>query len=254
MAPAPDPTYEVSVSTDDPLAGPLLVGLSNVGLAGLTAVDHLVTHLEFDQVGHVRSRGLPDITPVEDGEPRHPMRLYTSPAGDYCVLLSELFVPVWAADVFADGLLEWIDATEIDELAVFHGIPYPHGPEEHDVFSVATPEYRERRLGGTDVSPASGGVLDGVAGELTARSLEGEAPPLGAYITPTHPPGPDLGAALRYLGLLETVYGLEIDDEQLREHAAELQRYFAELADRMEALESQEGIANQSFPEDRMFM
>lgn len=182
------------------------------------------------------------------------MRVYASPRTEYCALLSELFVPVWAADAFADGILEWIDSTEIDELAVFHGIPYPHGPEEHDVFYVATPTYRDRRLDGPTVSPASGGVLDGVAGELTARSLDGEAPPLGTYVTPTHPPGPDLEAALRYLDLLGTVYDLDIDDDQLRERAAELQRYYAELADRMAALEAREDPGSQNFPEDRMFM
>ncbi|ADB62516.1 protein of unknown function DUF75 [Haloterrigena turkmenica DSM 5511] len=251
---ASDPAYDVVVESDEPLEGPLLVGLSNVGLAGLTAVDYLITHLEFEQVGHVRARGLPDITPVEDGVPRHPMRVYASPRTEYCALLSELFVPVWAADAFADGILEWIDSTEIDELAVFHGIPYPHGPEEHDVFYVATPTYRDRRLDGPTVSPASGGVLDGVAGELTARSLDGEAPPLGTYVTPTHPPGPDLEAALRYLDLLGTVYDLDIDDDQLRERAAELQRYYAELADRMAALEAREDPGSQNFPEDRMFM
>ncbi|NUB89967.1 proteasome assembly chaperone family protein [Haloterrigena sp. SYSU A558-1] len=251
---ASDPAYEVAVESDEALEGPLLVGLSNAGLAGLTAVDYLVSHLEFEQVGHVRARGLPDITPVEDGVPRHPMRVYAAPRAGYCAVLSELFVPVWAADAFADGLLEWLDTTEIDELAVLHGIPYPHGPDEHDVCYVATPAYGDRRLDGADVSPASGGVLDGVAGELTARSLDGDAPPLGAYVTPTHPPGPDLEAALRYLDLLRTVYDLEIDDDQLRERAAELQRHYAELADRMATLEANEGAGSRSFPEDRMFM
>lgn len=251
---ASEPVYEVSISTDEPLEGTLFVGLANVGLAGLTAVDYLVTHREFERIGYVRSRGLPDITPVENGEPRHPMRVYASPEADYCILVSELFVPVWAADSFVDGILEWIGSTDIDELAVFHGVPYPHGPDEHDVFSVATPAYSDRRLAESTVSPVSGGVLDGVTGALTTRSLEGEAPPLGAFVTPTHPPGPDLEAALRYLETLGTVYGLEIDDEQLRQRSAELQRYYGELADRMEALESQESLENRSFPEDRMFM
>lgn len=251
---APEPMYDVSVSTDEPLEGTLIVGLANVGLAGLTAVDYLVTHREFERVGYVRSRGLPEITPVENGEPRHPTRVYASTQIDCTVLLSELFVPVWAADTFVEGVLEWVDSTGIDELAVFHGVPYPHGPDEHDVFSVATPEYRNRRLAESTVSPVGGGVLDGVAGALTIRSLEREAPPLGAFVTPTHPPGPDLEASLRYLELLETVYDIEIDDEQLRERAAELQRYYGELADRIGALDSQANPENRSFPEDRMFM
>lgn len=249
-----EPTYDVSISDDRPIEGPLLVGLSNVGLAGLTAVDHLITHHEFDRIGYVRYRGLPGITPVENGEPRHPIRLYASAESDFAVLLNELFVPVWAAEGLSDGIFEWVATTDIDEIAVFHGVPYPHGPDEHDVFYVATSEYEEQRLAGADVSPVGGGVLDGVTGELIGRSLEKEAPPIGAYVTPIHPPGPDLEAALRFLGLLRTVYDLDIDDRQLRERSAELQQYYAELANRMESLDTQDGMGAQHFPEDRMFM
>lgn len=251
---ASEPRYEVSVSTTKPLDGTLVVGLSNVGLAGLTAVDHVVHQLEFEQVGHIRPQGLPVTTPFEDGTPRHPIRLYAQPERDLCVLVSEVVVPVWAAAAFTDAVQNLIASSELEEIAMLHGVPFPHGPDEHTLFFVATPEYRKRRLDSTEIAPLRGGVLDGVPAVFASRALNDELPPLGAVVTPIHPPGPDFDAALRYLAFLRDVYALEIDDEQLRERSEAIDQYYTELADRFESLES-EGIGgDRNLPVDRMFM
>ncbi|MDG5758548.1 PAC2 family protein [Natronococcus sp. A-GB1] len=252
---ANEPRYEVSVSDDRALEGTLLVGLSNFGLAGLTATDHLLTQLEFEQVGHVRSRNLPTVTPFEDGTPRRPMRLYAAADHDICVLVSEIVVPVWAAAAFADAVENLVASSGLEEIVLLHGVPFPHGPDEHAVFFVATPEYRERRLEESEFEPLRGGVLDGVPGEFTNRSLDGGLPPLGTIVTPIHPPGPDFDAAGRFLDFLREGYGLEVDDRQLRERSESISRYYGELADRIETLESEGGSSEErQLPMDRMFM
>jgi uncharacterized protein len=255
MGMASEPRYEISREGDEPLGRALLVGLSNFGLAGLTAADHLTTQLEYEQVGHVRSRNLPTVTPFEDGAPRHPIRLYASPDHEIAVLLSEVIVPVWAASTFADAVGNLVASSEIEEISLFHGVPFPHGPNEHTLFFVATDEYRERRLEGTEFGPLRGGVLDGVPGEFASRSLGGELPPLGTIVTPIHPPGPDFEAALRFLEFLREGYDLDVEDEQLRERSASMNRYYSELAGRMETMEAEQGgVDDRHLPVDRMFM
>lgn len=249
---ATEPRYEIVVSDDRPLEGTLLVGLSNFGLAGLTAVDHLVSHLEFEQVGHVRTRNVPSVAPFEDGTPRHPVRLYAAPDRDLLVLVGEVVVPVWAGPAFADAVGNLTASSGLEEVTLLHGVPFPHGPDEHALFFVAAPAYRERRLEDADAAPLRGGVLDGVPGEFASRSLAGELPPTGTIVTPIHPPGPDFEAAIRFLGFLREGYGLEVADERLRERSASMNRYYSELADRMEAIES-EG-EERHLPADRMFM
>ncbi|MFC4439692.1 MULTISPECIES: proteasome assembly chaperone family protein [Natrialbaceae] len=250
-----EPRYEVAVSSDESLEGTLVVGLSNVGLAGLTAVDHLVHRHEFEQIGHVRARNFPTSTPFKDGTPRQPIRLYAAPEHDCYVLTSETVVPVWTAPTFADAVQNFVASSELEEITVFHGVPVPHGPDEHALFFVATPEYRARRLDDTEIAPLGGGVLDGVPGEFANRSLSGELPPVGTLVTPIHPPGPDFDAALRFLAFLREQYGLAIEDEQLRERSEAMSRYYDELADRIETLGS-DGLApsDRNLPVDRMFM
>lgn len=250
---AHDSEFEMDVASTIAPGQTLLVGLSNLGLGGLTAVDYLVRHLECEEIGHVSPDVLPAITPFEEGVPRHHTRLFDLANNDLVVLVGELFVPVPAARSFADALCEWIVSQSMDEIAVLHGIPYPHEADEHDVFYVATGPYREARVEPTDLQPLPGGFLDGVAGDLVSRSLEEEAPPTGVYVTPTHPPGPDIEAAFRFLDTVETVYDVSVDRTELEERSAEIERYYAELADRLGSLEEQ-SLGSRDFPEDRMYM
>lgn len=252
---AAEPRFEVTVPSDHRPGDTLVVGISTPGLAGLTAVDYLVRHLESDPIGAVVPRGMPAIAPFENGVPRHPTRVYDLSDTPLAVLVSELFVPPWVAEPFVEATLDWAAAAGIEEVVVLHGVPFPHREEEHTVFHVATDEYRERRLSGDELPPLAGGVLDGVPGELVVRGLTPDATPVGVFVTPTHPPGPDVDAALRLIDAVEGRYGFDVDEAELLELAERLEQYYAEMADRMEALgQAEQPLATRDFPEDRMYM
>jgi len=70
------PTFDVERDADD-RSSRLVLGLSEFGLAGLTAVDYLVTQLELERTGRVLVDGLPAITPFTERVPRHHTRLYS---------------------------------------------------------------------------------------------------------------------------------------------------------------------------------
>lgn len=251
---AADASFDIQTAPEADLGDTLIVGTANLGLAGLTAIDYLVTHTLTEQVGHVATRKLPDITPFTMGEPRYPMRVYTANGSDISLLISEIFVPIWAGEPLADAVATWVTEHSIEEIAIIHGVPFPHGPDEHVVFHVGTPEFREHRIGESGIQPLAGGFFDGVVGELMMRSLDGETPPTGVLITPTHPPGPDFESALRFLDALETLYGLEVDETELQTRSEEMKRYFEELADRMQSMEQGERLGSRDYPEDRMYM
>jgi uncharacterized protein len=265
-----DPSFDVTLTDDAALDSHLLIGMAEPGVSGLTAVDYCVTHLDSTRIGHVRSRHLPDLTPFSAGEPRHPMRLYSLDETDLTVLVCEVFLPVWVADPLADALIEASTAHAVDEITVLNGSQFPHSEREHAVYHVATDEYRDRHFADagpdasevdpdtddeTPIPPLAGGFFDGVISELLVRSLEDEAPPLGVLVTPTHPPGPDLDGALRFLDALTTIYGLRVDATELQERSREMKRYYEELAQRMQALREEEAPHRaRDFPDDRMYM
>ena len=252
---APKTSFEVDFSPDTESGQALVVGLAAPGVGGLTAVDYLVRQMAVEQIGHVTPDALPAITPVEAGRPRNHTRLYNLVDVDLTVLVGELFVPTWAARSFVETLLDWVEGVDVEEIAVLHAVPYPHEHSEHAVFYVATDEYRETTLEETAIEPLQGGVLDGIAGELMSRSLAGTAPPVGVYITPVHPPGPDIDASLYLLDALESVYGVSLDLTELEDLSDEIHQYYATLSERLAALEdADESADSREFAYDRMYM
>jgi uncharacterized protein len=246
MADPAQTSPDFSVSHDPEPSGTILAGFSTFGLAGLTAVDFLIDHLDLEQQGHVTVEGLPAITPFTEGRPRHPTRLYSRADLDVTVLVGELFVPVSVGRAFADAVLDWTEGGGVEEVAVLAGVPVPHGPDAHRTFHIATEDYYERRLADGEIPPMGSGFLDGVNAALMARGL---GSPLGVcvYVTPVHAQAPDVDAAIRLVEAVETVYGLGIDPAPLAEFAERVRRYYADLAARMETQET-------DTPEDRMYM
>lgn len=218
--------------TEAPDSETLVVGFAEFGLAGLTAADYLVDHLELEEIGHVTTEGLPAVTPFENGAPRHASRLFSRPDLDITVFMNELFVPPWATDAVAESVLDWTEANDVDEIAVLSGVPYQHGPDEHRTFYVATEDYRDHRLGDTEIPPMPGGFFNGLNAKLVARGMES---PLrtGVFVTPVHAQVPDIEAAIRLLEAVESVYDLTVDTDPLRTYAANLQQYYAGLAEQL---------------------
>ncbi|WP_257297616.1 proteasome assembly chaperone family protein [Haloarchaeobius sp. FL176] len=235
------------VSHDEPVSDVVVAGFSQFGLAGLTAVDYLVEQLELEQTGHIVAQDLPSITPFDDGVPRHSTRLLSRDDLNLTVLMSELFVPVWAAKPFARAVLDWTETNAVEEVAILSGVPVPHGPEDHRTFYVATEDYRSGRLEGSEVSPMPNGFLDGVNAALVERGMTSSLA-VGVYATPVHAQAPDVDAALNLLDAVGAVYDLDLETGPLEEFAERVAQYYAELAERLEA------VPERDTPDDRMYM
>lgn len=225
----------------------VVAGFSSFGLAGLTAADYLVDHLDLTETGHVSAESLPSITPFESGRPRHHSRFFSRPDLDLTVLVNELFLPSPVADSFVDALLSWTDDNGVLEIAVLSGVPYAHGPDEHATFYVASDDYREYRLDGVDVPPMEKGFLDGVNGALMHRGIESSLR-TAAFITPVHAQVPDVPAAIRLVEAFDRVYDLGIDAGPLEAFAQTVEQHYQDLAERLESIDEQQK------PEDRMYM
>lgn len=239
------PSFDVRL--DDPTET-LLIGTAEYGLAGLTAADYLTTHLDLEEAGHIRVDGLPAITPFENGNPRRHTRLFSRSDIDLTVLVGELPVPPFAAASFADAIADHAAEYGTKEIVILSGVPFPHGPDDHRPFYVATEEYQEARLNGLEeVSPMAGGFLEGINAELMDRALDGSIP-VCVLTTPVHALTPDIEAALRLLEVTDKIYELDLDTEPLEAFAEDLSQQYEKLAARLET-ERKEHTAD-----DRMYM
>jgi uncharacterized protein len=235
------------ITHDETTSDRLIAGFSSFGLAGLTAANFLTDQLELEETGHVTIEDLPSITPFENGTPRHHTRLFSRPDADYTVLGNELFVPQWAADSFAEAILDWTESNTVEEITVLSGIPVPHGPEEHRVFYIATEDYPKDRLEKIDIPPMGNGFLDGVNAGIVGRGMDSDLR-VGVLVTPVHPQVPDVEAAIRLVEAIKQLYELDIETTELEKFADQIQQYYQSLEERVEAVRQAER------PENRMFM
>lgn len=243
-----DPTFAIHGELSR--ANTLVCGLAEYGLAGLTAANYLVEHLDLDPVGHIGVvEGLPAITPFENGTPRRHTRLFSREDLSVTVLVGEMLLPGYAAAAFGAETVSCGERIDAEEVVVLSGVPVAHGPDDHRPFYIASEGYQERHdLTAADVKPMAGGFLDGINAAVTTAGMDA---PLDTciYTTPAHPQAPDAEAALRLLSAFDAVHEVNIDTEPLQTFADEVSRYYAELADRMHAAEPADRT-----PEDRMYM
>lgn len=238
-------TTEFSVSTDVDPASTLVVGVAEMGLAGLTAVDYVVDQLDLAETGHVKATETRSIVPFQGGTPRHHTRLFGGSDQDVTFLLGELFVPPETAARFAQEVLDWAAGHDVEEVVVLSGVPFPHGPDEHRTFYVATEDYRKRRLDDAEVPPMGRGFLEGVSGAILERGLDSDLR-TGVFVTPVHAQAPDADAALRLLETTLPLYDLPVDTGPLRAFAEEIGQYYADLESRMKEVREES-------PADRMY-
>lgn len=241
---------QFAFSTERPPSNVLVAGFSQIGLAGLTAVDFVADHLDLAETGHVTANGLPTLTPFEEGRPRHHTRLLSRDDLDVTVMAGELFVPIGAAEAFSDAILDWVESNDVDEVVVLLGVPVPHGPEDHRTFFVATDDYRRHRLEDTSLAPMGNGFLDGVDGALVERGMSTDLR-VGVLVTPVHPPAPDVEAAIRLVEAVDGLYDVGVDTGPLEAFGEELADYYSEL---QEHLERRAESGDNQMQEDRMFM
>lgn len=232
--PTSEPTFSFTHESEP--SDTLVAGFSAYGLAGLTAVDYLIDHLELEEYGHVTAEGLPSITPFEKGQPRHPTRLYSGEDLGVTVLVGEQFVPSAFGEQLATSVLDWTERNDVSEVAVLSGVPIPHGPDAHRTFYVATDDYQEARLDDSGITAMESGFLDGVNATLLERGMESPLG-VGVFITPVHAQVPDVEAAIRLVETVDDVYDLGVDSGPLETFAADVRRHYEDLAERIEERE-----------------
>jgi uncharacterized protein len=244
------PYFEFELDDDASIGSQLLVGFASPGMSSLVATDHLTSELDAPEIGHATATNVGTVTPFSAGKPRYATRLYDA-GPDLNILMSELFLPVGIGDLLAKAILDLADDHGIEEITLLYGVTYPHGPEQHAVFSVSTDAYPLDRLADSGVAPLSGGFFDGVVGSLLERGMADDTPAVGTLVTPGHPPGPDFDAALRFLDAVCAHFDMDVDRSELEARSEEIHQYYAELADRMETVRDER---SSDWGEDRMYM
>ena len=102
----------------------LVTGLPDVGLVGSISAAFMVRELDMkDAVGIDNPMALPPVVVVQEGEPKYPIRVYTSRG--LSVLLTDVPIPPPAIAPFSASLIQWARMRRFELLIGVTGLGHP---------------------------------------------------------------------------------------------------------------------------------
>lgn len=238
----------ISIENEVALDSPTLVeGLPGLGLVGKIAADHLVETYDMTYYGAVRCDGLPRVTTYRgnSSDLLPPVRLYADGDRDLLVLQSDVPVSTSNAEEFAACITGWLADNDVTPLYV-SGLPTDDAADVPEIYGVATGDADGLLDDAGIVPPADPGLISGPTGALLAEAADRGLGAVGLIAEAT-PQFPDPAAARVVLkhGVTPAT-GVEVDTDELVEHAEEIQQAREQLAQRMQQAEPEESSQAQT--------
>jgi len=239
MTPNSSTSFEktTELGTESPT---LIEGLPGLGLVAAIAVDQITKQLELDQHGTIVSDDFPPVAAFDDGRVRDAVRVYAGEDPAVMTLQSDIPIPPSAVDSLSQCVLS--DLAEEFEQAVFlAGAPAESEDEIGEVVGVATTDDLETALADAGIPLADGsGVVGGVTGALLADCYHDDVP-AAVLIVRSNPYIPDPAAARAVIEeALEPLVEFDIDTQELREQAEEIQKQKQQIAEQLRQYQQQQ--------------
>ncbi len=198
----------------------LVVGLPDVGLVGVLGVSHLVSALEFKEIGYIDSSELPPVVVLHDGVPKNPIRLF---ANDKIVaLLAETTIPVTLVRRLANGITDWSQQKKADAIICVGGMAVQNRQdiELPKVFAALSDKSLETRIGSSAEVLVEGYIV-GVYALVLRRAIEHGIPAM-ALLTQSYYNYPDPEAAAVAVRTLNNILGTNVDVSELLRRGDEI--------------------------------
>ena len=209
----------------------VIIGFPGSGLVGSIALSYLVEQLGFEQVGNVTSKFFPPIVMMNKGVINVPVRLYEKE--NLVAIVGDIPIHPMICYEVANGLLDWLTQFDLKEIVAIAGI-VTNEPEKR-VFGVATTEEVLQTIEDkTIILPM--GSISGIAGSILTECKVRGIPALG--LLGESAPTPDPRAAASTIGVLNAMYGLDLETQPLIEQAAEIEAAMARLAEQVQGTEA----------------
>jgi len=237
----PDSSTRFEKTTELRAESPTLIeGLPGLGLVAAIAVDQITKQLELDQHGTIVSDDFPPVAAFDEGRVRDAIRVYAGEDPAVMTLQSDIPIPPSAVDSLSQCVLSDL-AAEFEQAIFLAGAPAESEDEIGEVVGVATTDDLETALTDAGITLADGsGVVGGVTGALLADCYHDDVP-AAVLIVRSNPYIPDPAAARAVIEeALEPLVEFDIDTQELREQAEEIQKQKQQIAEQLRQYQQQQ--------------
>jgi uncharacterized protein len=204
---------------------PLVIeGFPGVGLVGSIAVHQIIKKLELECIGYFDIPDVPPINLVEEGVVYPPIRVYGRE--DLIVLFSDVIIPPNIIHRFSDKIMETIIPINPKMVISLGGIAT--GKSEV-VYGIASSKELLEIFEKYEIPILRFGMVGGVSGSLMVKSRNHKIPAIG-LLAETIGIRPDPRGASNLINVLNKIYGLNVNIEELIEEADKIDEKIKQLA------------------------
>lgn len=196
-----------------------ITGFAGAGFIGNTALMHAVRTGNLRQVAYLHSEVIPPVMVLVDGKPRHGFRVYTDPADELIFLVADSMISGESAWIIGKELMAWLKKKGLKEIISFEGFPFSQ--TAGNIFGFTT---GRKNLQEYNIQPLAQGAISGVNASLLKETLKDDTPWTTVFVPTRIVSGVDYEGAASAIRLLNRMFNLAIDTEQLEKIAEAVTR------------------------------
>ena len=202
----------------------VIIGFPGNGLVGTIAVSYLVDVLEFQQIGHIRSKFFPPMVLMSNGVISIPVRIYAK--DKFIAILADIPIQPGLCYEVAKTLVSWFTSIFIKEIIVIAGIVT--NEPEHRIFATVTEKDHLETLPEACI-PLEIGNISGITGSILMEAKMQKIPGIGLLAETINAPDPRASAST--ISALNTYFSLDMDVSALLEQAESIEAQMHSLAE-----------------------
>lgn len=221
------------ISVENPI---IIEGFPGIGLVGNIASQHLIDELKMEYIGSIESRYFPPIAVLFNGLVNMPVRVYESKEYNMLTVISDIPIHPTISYEVSKVLIDWAESLNVKEIISIAGIATMTG--ENKVFGAATnDEMLEKIKDRVEIFQV--GTISGISGSVMTECSTRKIPAI-SLLGETRSPNPDPRAAAAVINVLNSIYNLSIDTDNLMAQAEQIEVELQKLAEQVKTAEEGE--------------
>lgn len=187
----------------------VVTGFAGAGFISNTALMYTARAKGFKQVGYLHGNMMPAMMILVEGKPRHSFRIYTHASENLMFLVTESMSsaePTWA---IGQRLMSWLKKKGVKEIVAFEGFPLA----TKGIYGFTT---GDKNLQGYGIQPIPEGAIQGVNASLLNEALKDGVEWTTIFVPTRLISGIDYQGVVDAIQVLNTMFKLDVDIEELR--------------------------------------
>jgi uncharacterized protein len=208
-----------------------LVGAPDVGLVGSIALGYVILEQQMAEVGHLESDAFPPIIVVHQGDPKHPLRLYSK--GNIVAVISEMPIDARLIPLVARSIVDWAESKNAEILIALSGIAVQNRLEIDipAIYGIGSSALMKKLMKDQEIEIFEEGFITGLHAVVMKECLKKGVSNM-ILLAQSHLQYPDPGAAASLIASFDKMVGLKVDTKKLLARADETRVRLRELMQR----------------------